>query len=385
MLPVAGTLLLIDAGPESLVSRLMLSRPPVVRLGLVSYALYLWHWPMLAFAKLMLMDDQGTLFTLGLMLLALALAEATVRLIERPIRSLEGGSWVKPILTAHIVLFVLAFVIDRDKGVYRRWPPAPGAFAKDIAFNFPQNIRLGTCHAEGPKEDRPRNCYETKRPLVALWGDSNAAMLYPGLKHLQNDLDFGIAQVTQGSCPPLFDLPSTAIRKNCNTLNLRVLDEMVQIQPDVIILGAAFVHPHYPLTANQIEQKLLASVHRIRRYLPEVRLLLVGPPVLWKKDLNQLVAMHMKNRGLTAPPERLTYGYDHERFTLDRKLASLAHQIDLPYASVTDIMCDDNSCLASLGPRPDQLVSSDGSHLSAPASEYVVRLFADRLKQMIQP
>src|SRR5262249_5993026 len=50
LLPVGGTLLIVGAGPQALVNRALLSRRWMVGLGLISYPLYLWHWPLLSFA-----------------------------------------------------------------------------------------------------------------------------------------------------------------------------------------------------------------------------------------------------------------------------------------------------------------------------------------------
>ena len=53
LLPVGGTVLLIVAGPRAWVNRAMLSQPTVVFMGLISYPLYLWHWPLLSFAHIL--------------------------------------------------------------------------------------------------------------------------------------------------------------------------------------------------------------------------------------------------------------------------------------------------------------------------------------------
>ena len=52
LLPTMGTGLLIAAGPLSWINRNLLSRGPVIFIGLISYPLYLWHWPILSFLKI---------------------------------------------------------------------------------------------------------------------------------------------------------------------------------------------------------------------------------------------------------------------------------------------------------------------------------------------
>lgn len=85
-LPVAGTMLLIGAGAEAWVNRQLLSRRPMVLVGLISYPLYLWHWPLLAFLH-QLAPDALSMTTRGLALaLATLLAAATYRGLEWPLR-----------------------------------------------------------------------------------------------------------------------------------------------------------------------------------------------------------------------------------------------------------------------------------------------------------
>lgn len=87
VLPVAGTSLLIASGSDALVNRTVLARKALVGAGLVSYPLYLWHWPLLSFAYIAGLDEDGVAVRLGLILLSLILAWGTFRWVEAPIRT----------------------------------------------------------------------------------------------------------------------------------------------------------------------------------------------------------------------------------------------------------------------------------------------------------
>jgi hypothetical protein len=84
----------------------LLAWRPVAAVGLISYPLYLWHWPLLAYARIILgeMPDQG--MQIGLLGLAFVLAALTYWGIERPIRFGKGASSVKAVALA-LCLFVL--------------------------------------------------------------------------------------------------------------------------------------------------------------------------------------------------------------------------------------------------------------------------------------
>ena len=85
LVPVIGACLVIHAGPDSLVNRSLLSSRPLVWIGLISYALYLWHWPLLSLAHIAEGQDASRLARIGLVATSVALATATYLVIERPI------------------------------------------------------------------------------------------------------------------------------------------------------------------------------------------------------------------------------------------------------------------------------------------------------------
>lgn len=86
LLPVGGTVLLVlFAGPRTVVGRL-LSRPPMVAVGLVSYSAYLWHQPLFALARVMATDAPAPILIIFLTLLTYVLAAASWAYVEQPFR-----------------------------------------------------------------------------------------------------------------------------------------------------------------------------------------------------------------------------------------------------------------------------------------------------------
>jgi peptidoglycan/LPS O-acetylase OafA/YrhL len=86
LIPVAGTLLLIAAGHNALVNRTLLSRRPVVAIGLISYPLYLWHWPLIVFGWMIFEKNVPLLYSVAVVPISIALAWATFQFVEKPIR-----------------------------------------------------------------------------------------------------------------------------------------------------------------------------------------------------------------------------------------------------------------------------------------------------------
>jgi hypothetical protein len=86
LMPVAGAVLVIAAGPQALLNRFILGNRVAVAVGLISYPLYLWHWPLLAFGRIFYGNDMSKEMRFGLILAAIVLATATYFSIEKWLR-----------------------------------------------------------------------------------------------------------------------------------------------------------------------------------------------------------------------------------------------------------------------------------------------------------
>lgn len=104
LLPVAGAFLLILAGPQAVVNRTILANGAMVFIGLISYPLYLWHWPALSFAHVVEGAEPSPVVRWGAVLASFVLAWMTYLLAERPIRSGRvSGAGVAGLVTLSIV------------------------------------------------------------------------------------------------------------------------------------------------------------------------------------------------------------------------------------------------------------------------------------------
>lgn len=105
LLPTLGTAALIAAGPTAFVNRRLLSNKPIVYVGLISYPLYLWHWPLLTYARIVHGDIPSVAIRVAMLALSVALAALTYHLLESPIRrrvSWGNSRWVVPGLSTAV-------------------------------------------------------------------------------------------------------------------------------------------------------------------------------------------------------------------------------------------------------------------------------------------
>lgn len=105
---VAATAMLLATGPVGWANRHLLAPRPAVWIGLISYPLYLWHWPLLSYTLIVTGERGSTLERLLLLVLSFALAAATWRWIERPLRFAWPARRAVTVLVGAALLLALA-------------------------------------------------------------------------------------------------------------------------------------------------------------------------------------------------------------------------------------------------------------------------------------
>jgi len=182
--PTVGAALMIGAGAHTFTARRIFSLRPVVWIGLISFPLYLWHWPLLTFARIIASTTPSAGVRFGAVVLAVLLSWATYRLIEKPLRFHPRIKVVTAALVASLtVIGLVGYVTFRNEGISSRKVVQMNAEiveAPDIYSN--PNIVEG-CGIENPDNaSRFLVCIHDarERPRFALIGDSKAATLISG-------------------------------------------------------------------------------------------------------------------------------------------------------------------------------------------------------------
>lgn len=238
VLPVAGAVAIIAAGPHAPVNRRLLSHPVLVWFGLISYPLYLWHWPLLSFARLL---EGGSLWLrAAAVVAAVGLAWATTRFVERPLRTGDRGRLKAALLFgALIALGATAAGLQAARllrGAEPVLPPAEAALQwREIDKSDP------SCKRRFSRSYSYCKLGVEREPEVALVGDSFANAYYPGLAEVYAQRGQTLAMLGAPGCPPLLDISSgPAGRKDeCRGRTSRALkDVAARPQIGVVILAA---------------------------------------------------------------------------------------------------------------------------------------------------
>jgi peptidoglycan/LPS O-acetylase OafA/YrhL len=182
LLPTLGAALVISAGPRAWLNRSVLSNRLLVWFGLISYPLYLWHWPLLSFVRIIAGQTPAWKIRLAAVLLAILLAWCTYKLIEKPLRFGKRLDLKTAILAGLMgVSGLVGYWIHKQNGLN---------FREVVAINLRDGWEGGTngnavndCGIGDDDKKLFADCSRDPRNTAkyALIGDSKAASIFGGL------------------------------------------------------------------------------------------------------------------------------------------------------------------------------------------------------------
>ena len=203
LLPTLGTLLLIAAGSHTWINRVLLGNPLMVFVGLISYPLYLWHWPLLSFQRILADGDIGTADLLVTLALAFVLAWLTYRFVERPIRkSRRRFEPAMPLVAGVALMGIIGYL-----SYLRDIAPRSASFGLEKIIAASATRAFPGAHlrqlSDGPN---PVMQQGQMRRKVLFLGDSEVQQYYPRIDALLSADPAGTKSViysSHGGCPPI--------------------------------------------------------------------------------------------------------------------------------------------------------------------------------------
>ena len=204
LLPVTGAALLIHCAPGGSAGRL-LGLPPLVGIGLISYSLYLWHWPLIVLTEYATDMALAGTARIAVILAAFALAILSWRFVERPFR--DGRRFpAARIFTLTATAMGLLAALSLALLAAGPWPSRFSAESLRMAAGkqdfSPDRLR---CHDTAMRAATPCILGAKARPDALLWGDSHGVELAYALSLQARREDRALIERTSSSCPPVLD------------------------------------------------------------------------------------------------------------------------------------------------------------------------------------
>lgn len=348
----------------SVVGRL-LSLRPVVFVGLISYSLYLWHWPLIVFQRTdgLLASSSSTMTKLTLIAASTAIAFLSWKFIEMPFRTKAKGAsrtvvfgTASTVMMSMIALCGLTLVAG---GAPFRFPGRVVAIAAYLGYDPSDAFRSGRCYLSSNHQQLDvQTCLkmDAKRPNYLLVGDSHAAHLWLGLSTAMPEVN--IMQASVGACRPAVLPVSRLDTRACPKLMQFVFNDfLARNKVDKVILSASWKDEDLPALSSTLDS--------LKQRGLDVTVL--GPIVEYDGALPRLLADQIL-RGDSSIADTMRTSGIRERDQAMRRMVT-AH--NATYLSVYDAVCRDGHCDEFA--EGDVPLQFDAGHLTAQGSLEVGR------------
>jgi hypothetical protein len=383
LLPTIGAALIIDAGPDAWFNRRILANRVLVWFGLISYPLYLWHWPLLSFERIVENETPSWTTRIAIVALSIALAWLTYAIVEWPIRH-RSKSRIATIgvLLAMIAVGALGYVAYAAGGFMSR-PIARNA-AVLSNYDYLKGVSVldywrGSCFniIDDTFESYANNgCEREQFPShkkVFLIGDSHSAYLGLALKKYLAAREDNLFQFSAGFCTP-FAL--NEVRDRCRDINRHVVEQIGKQRPETVILFAHYLaypdRPHLFGEKVPFEDLVLRATQTFAD-LGVKKVVVLGQIPAWEDDLPKVLIRRflLKRKSI---PERTYAGVVSRSLDMDRRLRELKFPPNVTYLSLKDLLCNDTGCLTKVGPDLEtDLVVLDYGHLTEAGADFIGR------------
>ncbi len=369
LLPTLGAVLIIAAGPDAWLNRTVLSNRVLVWSGLISYPLYLWHWPLLSFARIAEGKLPSIEIRFAVVAFSIALAWLTYRFVERPIRfGKRSNGKVTALLVLMIAVGYAGYNCFKRDGLKFRFPAIVQELLKYKPAKF-DGWGKTSCSLR-PTQDYSafEHCLwrdeQDKKPLLLLWGDSNAEHLYAGYKSSFGG-EYQIAMRTASLCPPILNM-EIGSRPHCKRINDYVFESIKNQRPDKIVLSGIW---------NEYDWKQLEDTIKRFRQIGITDIDLIGPVPRWTDNLPRLLFLKFRSDVFHKIPVRMAFGLRQDVLRLDPAISDFARRLKINYISPIRILCNEDGCITRLGETGDTLIAYDHVHLTTKGSQFLVSKF----------
>jgi peptidoglycan/LPS O-acetylase OafA/YrhL len=366
LLPTIGAAVVIGVGSSAWCNRYILSNKALVWFGLISFPLYLWHWPLLAFTRLQEGEMPSTLARLGLVAISILLSWLTYRFVEKPIRLNASYKTHKNIALIFLMLLIcyLGYNCFDRKGIQFRHKRM---LQQISSYNFDKvkEQRQHTCFLMGKEAGESHfapECVHQDRPYkIALWGDSHGASMYPGFRWLEeNNPNVSVSQFTIAGCGGL--IPSDSQDEFCKKANQEALDKIRTLKPNLVVIYKGWHNGYYSDL-----QKTIATLRAAN-----LDVLVIGPTPRWNEDLPRIVYRYWRKTG-EVPQGFYSQGLESSKLKINSDLKQIVSDAGGAIYEPYFLLCRDLGCVIMVPDSNNALVTLDEDHITPAAATYIVK------------
>lgn len=339
LLPTLGAAILIAAGPKALVNRSVLANPAVVYIGLISYPLYLWHWPYFSLTRIVENGAPSAGERMLILVAAIISASLTYHLVEKPIRrsrdwrvavALAGTAAVVAVLG--IGTYLMQGFTYRNRN-YSDFVTAIGEIRMDrqAAIRSPYcnyqwkeqafaDYRLGLGKCLSLAKDKPN---------VLVFGDSHAADVWVAFSSAYENVNF--LQATGAGCTP-----SEVIAEIADPIDhcLKLIKYIKYDFPDLAKLDGIILSARWQQTFSLVKPDVdyYRALH--------IPVAVFGPTFEFTADVPRILL----RTSADGHHDRIDRYLNLERVALDQRMERFFDTQKIPYVSKIGLLCPELLC-----------------------------------------
>jgi len=349
----------------------LLSSRPLVFVGLISYSLYLWHWPLMVFQRtdLFLLEHWPVALAKAMLLgLSLVLAWLSWKFVETPFR--QGRKrWPRAAVFRGAAVALGAVLLLGAAGLFlhgmpERFSPRIDRIAAYLSYDEAAAFRTGRCFIDGERQKfDPEFCLreDPRKTNYLLIGDSHAAHLWAGLTDALPGSN--IQQATASLCRPVILPASLFDNTYCPRMRHLVFDDYLKTHhPDRILLSASWKPEDIAPLMHTLD------VLKARGFQVTV----MGPIVEYEQPLPRILVDEIRYHEPTLAGQLQASAVP----VLDRRLHDLVTARGAGYVSVYNAACPHADCESFAG--GDVPFQFDTGHLTAEGSKRLIHHLVDR-------
>jgi peptidoglycan/LPS O-acetylase OafA/YrhL len=241
LIPVVSAALLITTG-ESPVNKNILSIRPLVFLGLISYPLYMWHWPIISFMNFYYDGKLSLLNSIVYIIFIIIISSVTYFYLEKRVSKSKKNvinlffySGLLLAVISSVIIFKNGFESRKINQIYRNYVESLNRTEKLNCIDILNAYKLREdWYCDLGKKDYPTRLF--------AFGDSHAISMLPALEKFAEEYKVHIIFSSAAGCPPLLGIQSmrgALIEKyNCKLLNNKIFETIKsQKIPNVLLIG----------------------------------------------------------------------------------------------------------------------------------------------------
>ena len=409
LVPCLGAAFVIHGGSAPAATMRLLSAGPVVQIGLMSYSLYLWHWPVIVFTRYVNEGQISLVAAITIVVVSFAFAYVSWRWIERPFRGKGAMLNRRGLFMGALLLIATTVIVGVTVSFLHGLPTRLPIAAQSLyAARDDRSVCSSPKYFVPADEEVPRAGMELRELCsvgatdeqrafkgaldFVVWGDSHAAAMAPAIDKIAREHGRTGSLLGRGSCPPLLDFDTGASNrnkiKNCMLYNAAALRFIADKQVAVVFLVARWPkyvhHSEYgnegiffdPNDAIMLDDFSAELAHSLGVTLSAISkagakaVIVMDVPEMGYDVPHALAKASMTGDARAIVPER--QAVRRRQALAVSVLTAAAKQYDAKFIDPTERICDATVCRVRAG---NIVLYADEDHLTKSGAEYVAPVF----------